>query len=220
MRIADLQEGMSRAGEILAKGRKARSDAQKAITLVRLKKDGAESKMHDAASKHTDLKAAQEYHDRLVKLNPKSTISHNVYADNSLTDTWTGARVISEIKHTVGSTAEKVLQTTAPSGSTQDAMIQKFQKLKAKQQEILNRPDAHTGKYARDLQSIDRQLTRVAREGGLDAFGVPQKTLSEDATSGATASGNVATVAQPMNWISRRVPAVKLVKSERKTPKK
>ena len=137
MRIADLQEGMSRAGEILAKGRKARSDAQKAITLVRLKKDGAESKMHDAASKHTDLKAAQEYHDRLVKLNPKSTIAHNVYTDNSLTDTWTGAR-----------------------------------------------------------------------------------TISEDATSGATASGNVATVAQPMNWISRRVPAAKLVKSERKTPKK
>jgi hypothetical protein len=219
MRIADLQEaikGWKHAGRDISQMRQARSDAQKAITLVRLKKDGAESKMHDAASKHKDLQAAQEYHDRLVKLNPKSTIAHNVYTDNSLTDTWTGAKPLSEIKHTVGSTAEKVLQSKTATGDTQHDMILKFKKLKAKQQEILNRPDAHTGKYARDLQSIDRQLTRVAREGGLNAFGEPQNNLSEDATSGATASGNVATVAQPMAHIQRRIP----VKSERKTPKK
>jgi len=78
---ADLDEqikGWKHAGSDLAKMRAAKG---KDVKLVSLKKDGAESKMHDASKMFRSEDEAQAHHDRVTKLNPKSKIRHNLYVD-------------------------------------------------------------------------------------------------------------------------------------------
>ena len=60
---------------------KMRSTQGKTVKLVSLKKDGNESKMHDASKTFRSEDEAQEHHDRVTKLNPKSKIRHNLYVD-------------------------------------------------------------------------------------------------------------------------------------------
>jgi hypothetical protein len=71
-------KGWKHAGSDLAKMRAAKG---KDVKLVSLKKDGAESKMHDASKMFRSEDEAQEHHDRVTKLNPKSKIRHNLYVD-------------------------------------------------------------------------------------------------------------------------------------------
>lgn len=60
---------------------KMRAAQGKSVKLVSLKKDGTESKMHDATKMFRSEDEAQEHHDRVTKLNPKSKIKHNLYVD-------------------------------------------------------------------------------------------------------------------------------------------
>ena len=72
-------KGWKHAGRDLAAARQAKSDDAKEITLIRLKKSGDESKMHDAVKKFKSEKEAREHHDLMVKNNPGHTIKHNMY---------------------------------------------------------------------------------------------------------------------------------------------
>jgi hypothetical protein len=58
---------------------KHRAEAGKDIYLVSLKKDGIESKMHDAKKSFRTEDEAREYHERVKKLNPNRNIAHNLY---------------------------------------------------------------------------------------------------------------------------------------------
>ena len=60
---------------------KMRAAQGKDVKLVSLKKDGTESKMNDASKMFRSEDEAQEHHDRVTKLNPKSKIRHNLYVD-------------------------------------------------------------------------------------------------------------------------------------------
>lgn len=60
---------------------KMRAAQGKNVKLVSLKKDGTESKMNDATKMFRSEDEAQEHHDRVTKLNPKSKIRHNLYVD-------------------------------------------------------------------------------------------------------------------------------------------
>ena len=60
---------------------KMRSAQGKTVKLVSLKKDGTESKMHDASKSFRSEEEAQEHHDRVTKLNPNLKIRHNLYVD-------------------------------------------------------------------------------------------------------------------------------------------
>jgi len=78
---ADLDEnikGWKHAASDISKMRAAQG---KTVKLVSLKKDGTESKMHDATKMFRSEDEAQEHHDRITKLNPKSKIAHNMYVD-------------------------------------------------------------------------------------------------------------------------------------------
>lgn len=95
MRLIDLFEntpidfdeeikGWKNAHSDFAKARQLKSREAKNVKLVRLKNDGAESKMHDSSSWYNSEDEAKEYHDRIVKLNPTRIIRHNLYVDNKL----------------------------------------------------------------------------------------------------------------------------------------
>lgn len=60
---------------------KMRAAQGKNVKLVSLKKDGTESKMNVATKMFRSEDEAQEHHDRVTKLNPKSKIRHNLYVD-------------------------------------------------------------------------------------------------------------------------------------------
>jgi hypothetical protein len=78
---ADLDEnikGWKHAASDISKMRAAQG---KTVKLVSLKKDGTESKMHDATKMFRSEDEAQEHHNRVTKLNPKSKIAHNMYVD-------------------------------------------------------------------------------------------------------------------------------------------
>ena len=63
----------------LAKIRRSQSDASKEVKLVALKKDGKESKMHDAIKSFSSEEEARAHHDNVKKLNPTRGIRHNLY---------------------------------------------------------------------------------------------------------------------------------------------
>ena len=71
-------KGWKHAGSDISKMRAA---AGKDVKLVRLKKDGTENKMHDATKMFRSEDEAQEHHDRVVGLNPKTKIAHNLYVN-------------------------------------------------------------------------------------------------------------------------------------------
>lgn len=79
MKIAELFEeikGWKHAGRDLAAARAAKG---KDVKLVRLKKDGTESGMHDATKMFRSEEEARAHHANMVKLNPKSAIKHHLY---------------------------------------------------------------------------------------------------------------------------------------------
>ena len=76
----DIKNWKNAASDI-AKYRRA-NDSSKVVKLVRLKKDGEESASHDATKTFASEHEAQIVHDRMVKLNPNSTIKHNLYVDD------------------------------------------------------------------------------------------------------------------------------------------
>lgn len=78
-------KGWKHAGSDISKWR---AEKGKNVKLVALKKDGNESKMHDATTTYTSLEYARRHHDTKVKLNPNTKIRHNVYVDGKLHDTW------------------------------------------------------------------------------------------------------------------------------------
>lgn len=74
-------KGWKHAGSDISKWRSAQG---KDVKLVRLKKDGAENKMHDATKMFRSEDEAQQHHDRVTELNPKSKIAHNLYVNGKL----------------------------------------------------------------------------------------------------------------------------------------
>ena len=89
MKIRELQEaikGWKHAASDISKMRKTKSDAAKQARLVTLKKDGAESKMHDAVSYFNSEQEARDRHASIVKLNPGRIIRHNLYIDNKFVE--------------------------------------------------------------------------------------------------------------------------------------
>jgi hypothetical protein len=77
MKIQELVEAISR----MRTQRAAQSHEAK---LVSLKKDGTESRMHDAAKTFPTEAEARSYHAHIVKLNPGKQIRHNLYVNNQL----------------------------------------------------------------------------------------------------------------------------------------
>ena len=58
---------------------KHRAAAGKEVRLVKLKKDGSESGMHDATKMFRSEEEARVHHENIKKLNPGKNISHNLY---------------------------------------------------------------------------------------------------------------------------------------------
>lgn len=87
MKISELMEaikGWKHAHADLVKMRAARAAEGHEARLVRLKKDGTESRMHDAVSTYPTEQDARNRHSQLVKMNPGRDIRHNLYVDNKL----------------------------------------------------------------------------------------------------------------------------------------
>ena len=203
MKISELQEaikGWQHAGSDLMKHRAAAYNAKQPAMLVTVKKDGTESKMHDAKTYHASEDAARKKHADIVGLNPGRNIRHNLYVDNKLVgmlDT-----TLTEVSHKVGAAAGKAIaKTGAITPAEQQKHIEKFKQLQAKAQELAARPDAQTGKYAKELNNLEIQKTRAASAGNLNAFGEP---LKENATSGSTGSTSIASVENPFGIVMRR----------------
>ena len=77
-------KGWKHAGRDIAKARHARAEDAMEIKLVRVKKSGDESKMHDAVKKFKTEKEAREHHDLMVKNNPGHSIKHNLYVGDKV----------------------------------------------------------------------------------------------------------------------------------------
>ena len=126
---------------------------------------------------------------------------------------------LQEVSHKVGMAADRALTPKSVTSQEQQKYMLKYQELQAKEKQIQSLPDANTGKYASQLMNISRQKIKVARAGGLNAWGQP---LVENASSGATSSGSIATVAQAGLPIQRRpslfgyVPAKPSTKNKKK----
>lgn len=203
MKISDLYEaikGWKHAGRDINKWRAEKAAAARPAKLVRLKKDGTESGMHDAASTFDSEEAARQQHERMVGYNPGKRIRHNLYVDGQLVQELDGK--LEEVSHKVGMAASRTLaksDTITP--EQQQKYIQQYQKLHAKELELQAKPDASTGTYAKQLMHLSRQKTKVAKQGHLDAFGKP---LKESASGGAAGAGSVATSVNPFGIVMRR----------------
>lgn len=109
---------------------------------------------------------------------------------------------IAEVSYKTGIAASQALSSTGHITPAQQAKyIKQYQEIVGKIKEIEAKPDAHTGKYAKQLMNLSRQKTKVAKQGHLDAFGKP---LKESASGGGTSAGAIASVANPMGRVNRR----------------
>ena len=72
-------KGWKHAAADLAKWR---SEKGKNIRLVSLKKDGTESKLHDASHQFRNINDAYTFFNRVIELNPTQQIKYNLYIDN------------------------------------------------------------------------------------------------------------------------------------------
>ncbi len=63
---------------------KHRAESGKDVHLVSLKKDGTESKMHDAKKSFKSEEEARAHHKRVKELNPNRNIAHNLYVDGKV----------------------------------------------------------------------------------------------------------------------------------------
>jgi hypothetical protein len=109
-------KGWKHAGRDLMKMRTARSDAAKSARLVTVKKDGTESKMHDAISYHNDEDSARKHHDNITKLNPTRKIRHNLYVDGKKIE-MLGEETLDEAKKFV---FDKPMSSTVKAYSNRD----------------------------------------------------------------------------------------------------
>lgn len=220
MKIKELQEaikGWKHAHSDLAKWRAAKKAAAQSVKLVSLKKDGSESKMHDAVKTFDTEAEAKEYHNRIVSLNPTRNIKHNLYVDGKLVGEL-GSANIQEVSHKVGTAAARALSVTSKITTEQQAKyIKKYQEIEDKIKEIEARPDSHTGKYAKELMNLSRQKIKVGVSGHLDAMGRP---LKESASSGGTSAGAIATVANAQGKINRRPSLFGYVPEDAPAPKR
>lgn len=71
-------KGWKNAGRDLTKWRQEAKNEGR-VKLVSLKKDGNESKLHDATTYHDSIEAAVDYHKKIHRLNPGKTYSHHIY---------------------------------------------------------------------------------------------------------------------------------------------
>ena len=58
-------------------------NASKEYHIIRLNKNGSESKMHDAIYYFSKEQEALDFHNRLVELNPKRKIENNLYKNGT-----------------------------------------------------------------------------------------------------------------------------------------
>lgn len=72
-------KGWKNAHSDIQKIRRTQSDASKEVKLVSLKKDGNESKMHDAVKMFSTEDEARAHHKNIKALNPTRNIRHNLY---------------------------------------------------------------------------------------------------------------------------------------------
>lgn len=77
-------KGWKHAHSDLAKIRRAAAEGEMEHKLVSLKKDGNESKMHDATKHFRSEEEARRYHDNIKHLNPNRSIRHNYYVNGKL----------------------------------------------------------------------------------------------------------------------------------------
>lgn len=77
--ITEAIKGWKHAHSDIAKARSAASSASNDVKLVRLKKDGKESGMHDATKTFKSEDEARAHHKRMTELNPGKGIAHNLY---------------------------------------------------------------------------------------------------------------------------------------------
>lgn len=63
---------------------KNRANQGKEVFLHTLKKDGTESKMHDARKSFRSEEEAREHHTRVKGLNPTRKIMHNLYVGDKV----------------------------------------------------------------------------------------------------------------------------------------
>lgn len=200
MRIDELIKGWKHAGKDITASRAARAEDAKSVKLVSLKKDGGESGMHDATTKHDSVEAALAYHQRIVGLNPKRRIAHNMYVNNQFDKALIGS-LDEAISHRTGARAERATGNQKTDTAQQHKFVQRWQEIHALIKEIHAKPDVGTGKYAAQLNRLEKQKTDAATKGGLNATGQP---LDESATSGGTSSGAVATMVNPFGVVMRQ----------------
>lgn len=117
--LSEAIKGWKNAASDIKKSLRKSSDAKKAAKLVSLKKDGNESKMHDAISSFNTKEDAIAQHKNMVKLNPNKNISHNLYVDGKLVSKLAGG-VVSKLSETStgGATSSgSVASVAAPLGN-------------------------------------------------------------------------------------------------------
>jgi hypothetical protein len=78
-RKKDVAEGIKGWKHAHSDMMKHRAESGKDVHLVSLKKDGTESKMHDAKKSFKSEEEARAHHKRVKELNPNRTIAHNLY---------------------------------------------------------------------------------------------------------------------------------------------
>ena len=88
--VTDLVEAIKNwknAHNDLMKNRAAASASSKEVRLVRLKKDGSESGLHDATKTFKTEDEARAHHANITKLNPGKGIAHNLYVGSEHKET-------------------------------------------------------------------------------------------------------------------------------------
>lgn len=87
MKIKDLFEeikGWKNANRDIASARRAQDKASSEVKLVKLKKDGAESGMHDATSYFKTEEEARKKAEAIKAMNPGRDIAYNLYVNSEL----------------------------------------------------------------------------------------------------------------------------------------
>jgi hypothetical protein len=77
-------KGWKHAHSDIMKIRSTAADSQKQVRLVKLKKDGSESKMHDAEKRFKSENEARTHHENIKRLNPNRGIAHNLYVGDKV----------------------------------------------------------------------------------------------------------------------------------------
>ena len=107
-------KGWKHAGRDINKWRAEKAISARPAKLVRLKKDGTESGMHDATSTFDSEEAARQQHERMVSYNPGKQIRHNLYIDNTIVATLDGS--LKESASSGGTSAGAIASVANPMG--------------------------------------------------------------------------------------------------------